>query len=135
MSNYKHKALIAAINAATADNKVLLTDLCNLMTNISKNKSKMSTGTITKKLPDTCEKESTGGRGVYGKTYVDYPAVVMVAGDKEFNYFYTKVLLEGTDLKSITIESLCGDLGVNVSGDNVKDIRFLMIAAIDKNIW
>jgi len=59
----------------------------------------------------------------------------MVAGDKEFNYFYTKELLKGTDLKLITIESLCGELGVNVSGDNVKDIRFLMIAAMDKGIW
>jgi len=133
--SYKNKSIIASANRSNGDNGVLLTDLCKLLTVISDNKAKMSTSTITKKLPKTGFKESTGSRGKFGATYIDYASALCTAGDKEFMHYVVRLQLEGVNPENITIAHLCKELDVERTNNDLDDMLAIKIAAKDKGIW
>ena len=133
--SYKNKSIIAAVNRSNGDNGVLLTDLCKLLTVISDNKAKMSTSTIAKKLPKTGFKESTGSRGKFGATYIDYASALCTAGDKEFVYYVVSIYGDGVNPKNITIANLCKELDVERTNNDLDDMLAIKIAAKEKNIW
>jgi len=133
--SYKHKSIIASVNRSNGDSGVLLTDLCKLLTVISDNNAKMSTSNISKKLPKTGKKESTGSRGVFGATYVDYASALCTAGDKEFVYYVVKSQLEGVSPESITIAHLCKDLEIERTNNDLDDMMAIKITAKEKGIW
>jgi len=135
MKYYRHDALIAAINKANNDKGVLISELCAFISVISDSTSKKASGDIIKKLPSGCEKESTGGRGIYGATYTDYYAAIIAAGDKDFLYHVVKSQGDGDVLSNITIGFLCECLEIERTNNDLDDMLAIKITAKDKGIW
>jgi len=133
--SYKNKSIIASVNRSNGDSGVLLTDLCKLLSVISDSKGKMSTSNISKKLPKTGFKESTGSRGVFGATYIDYASALCTAGDKEFVHYAMSIYGDGLNPKNITIDSLCKELDIERTNNDLDDMLAIKITAKEKGIW
>lgn len=135
----KPLVIIAAINGSKKDNQIDLTEFCHYYNDICDRKSPVSCTEIKRSMPDgKSGLSSTGGRGVYGRTYCSYEALLYAMQRKHSGVMLEVIDIAMTDNKSIdlyTFERIGLLVDQIVQDDDQDAIKIIKKAAQEKGVW
>lgn len=135
----KPLVIIAAINASVKDDQVDLTGFCHYYNDICDRKTPTSSAEIKRCMPE-CKSglSSTGGRGVYGRTYCSYTELLYAMQRKHPEVMLEVIDIAISDNKSIklyTFERIGSLVDLIIRNDDKNAINAIKKAAQEKGVW